>query len=189
MAWGLAVLSHQPSLDIDMHRRKWSLTIQGLKGAADEDEDTTRQACVNLAKQHLKITDASVFDFSSCHRLANKENAGIIIRFKDFATSITAVDKKIAWKAQKSLSLRKERGNYQKSAAMALCWFKDCKWSCYSPQCQRRRRRAFCVGFPPYDENARCLNTYDLWHTLHTSLTHSMWHMDTDFICLMHFYS
>ena len=109
MAWGLAVLSHQPSLDIDMHRRKWSLTIQGLKGAADEDEDTTRQACVNLAKQHLKITDASVFDFSSCHRLANKENAGIIIRFKDFATSITAVDKKIAWKAQKSLSLRKKK--------------------------------------------------------------------------------
>ena len=71
------------TLDIDMHRRKWSLTIQGLKGAADEDEDTTRQACVSLAKQHLKITDASVFDFSLCHRLANKENAGIIIRFKD----------------------------------------------------------------------------------------------------------
>ena len=67
---------------------------------------------------------------------------------------------------------------------MALCWFKDCKWSCYTPQCQRRRHRAFCVGFPPYDENARCLNTYVLWHTLHTSLTHPMWHMDTDFICL-----
>ena len=71
------------TLDIDIHRRKWSLTIQGLKGAADEDEDTTRQACVRLAKEHLKITDASVFDFSSCHRLANKENTGIIIRFKD----------------------------------------------------------------------------------------------------------
>ena len=71
------------TVDIDMHRRKWSLTIQGLKGAADEDEDTTRQACVNLAKQHLKITDASVFDLSSCHRLAKKENAGIMIRFKD----------------------------------------------------------------------------------------------------------
>ena len=101
MAWGLAVLSHQPSLDIDMHRRKWSLTIQGLKGAADEDEDTTRQVCVNLAKQHLKITDASVFDFSSCHRLANKENSGIIIRFKDFATSITAVDTKNCLKSAK----------------------------------------------------------------------------------------
>ena len=55
----------------------------GLKGADNEDEDTSQQACVNLAKQHLKITDASVFDFSSCHSLANKENAGIMIRFKD----------------------------------------------------------------------------------------------------------
>ena len=31
----------------------------------------------------MKITDASVFDFSSCQRLANNENAGIMIRFKD----------------------------------------------------------------------------------------------------------
>ena len=38
------------TLDIDIHRRKWSLTIQGLKGAADEDEYTTRQTCVRLAK-------------------------------------------------------------------------------------------------------------------------------------------
>ena len=38
---------------------------------------------LRMAKQHLKITDASVFDFSSCHRLANKENAGLLIRFKD----------------------------------------------------------------------------------------------------------
>ena len=51
----------------------------------DEDEDTIRHACVNLARQHLKITDASVFvfDFSSCQRQANKEHAGIIIKFKD----------------------------------------------------------------------------------------------------------
>ena len=71
------------TLDVDMHRRKWNLTIQGLKGPADEDETDTRRACVDLAKSHMGIPDASAFDFSACHRLSRKENAGIIVRFKD----------------------------------------------------------------------------------------------------------
>ena len=71
------------TLDIDMHRRKWKLTIQSLKGPVDEDEADTRRACVNLAKSHLGIPEASEFDFSACHRLSKKENAGIILRFKD----------------------------------------------------------------------------------------------------------
>ena len=71
------------TLNLDIHSRKWSLTIQGLKGAANEDEDVTRKACVKLAKEHLSISDASEFDFAACHRLANKDNAGVIIRFKD----------------------------------------------------------------------------------------------------------
>ena len=37
-------------LDQDMHRRKWSLTIQGLPGDAKEDEGDTRRACVEFAK-------------------------------------------------------------------------------------------------------------------------------------------
>ena len=71
------------TLDIEMHRRKWTLTVQGLKGTPDEDESVTREACVKLAKEHLQIDDASVYDFAACHRLAKKENAGIIIGFKD----------------------------------------------------------------------------------------------------------
>ena len=79
VATGLAL----QTLDLDVHRRKWSLTVQGLKGEEEEDEDDTRAACVNLAQQHLGITDAATTDFSSCHRLSRQANSGIIIRFKD----------------------------------------------------------------------------------------------------------
>ena len=71
------------TLNLDVHSRKWSLTIHGLKGKANEDEDTTRKACVKLAKDHLSIADASVYDFAACHRLAPKDDAGVIVRFKD----------------------------------------------------------------------------------------------------------
>ena len=53
------------------------------QGPADEDETNTRRACVDVAKSHMGIPDASAFDFSACHRLSRKENAGIIVRFKD----------------------------------------------------------------------------------------------------------
>ena len=71
------------TLDIEMHRHKWTLTVQGLKGTPGEDESVTREACVKLAKEHLQIDDASVYVFAACHRRAKKENAGIIMRFKD----------------------------------------------------------------------------------------------------------
>ena len=79
VATGLAL----QTFDLDEHRRKWSLTAQGLKGDEDEDEDDTRAACVNLAQQHMGITDAATTDFSSCHRLSRQANNGIILRFKD----------------------------------------------------------------------------------------------------------
>ena len=41
-------------LDQDMHRRKWSLTIQGLPGDAKEDEGDTRRTCVEFAKKTSK---------------------------------------------------------------------------------------------------------------------------------------
>ena len=101
---------------------------------------------LRMAKQHLKITDASVFDFSSCHRLANKENAGLIIRFKDLQQRnnwlqnakflrnhtgkinvapdlpqvLRPLKKELLEKCKKSLPPKK-KSNYQKSAAMALC--------------------------------------------------------------------
>ena len=69
--------------DIDVHRRKWSLTLQGLPGSANESEDTTRTKCANLATQVLKLEGSSVDDFSACHRLKQSANSGIIVRFKD----------------------------------------------------------------------------------------------------------
>ena len=71
------------TLDIDVHRRKWALTVQGLKGAAKEDETDTRATCVQLAKDNLTIDDPSVREFAACHRLSQKADAGIIILFCD----------------------------------------------------------------------------------------------------------
>ena len=68
------------TLDLDVHRRKWSLTIQGVKGDAEEEDAVTRRACVDLARNHLGIADASEKDFGACHRLNKRKDAGIIVR-------------------------------------------------------------------------------------------------------------
>ena len=73
------------TLDIDVHRRKWSLTVQGLEGDADEDDADTHRACVQLARQHMDIEDATVSDFAACHRLSRKKDTGIIMRFRDLS--------------------------------------------------------------------------------------------------------
>ena len=73
------------TLDLDVHRRKWSLTIQGIKGAAGEEDNDTRKACVDLTRDHLGIVDASEKDFSACHRLNKRKDAGIIIRLQDLS--------------------------------------------------------------------------------------------------------
>ena len=73
------------TLDIDVHSRKWSLTVQELKGVADEDDADTRRACVQLAHQHLGIEDATEVDFAACQRLSHKKDAGTIYRFRDLS--------------------------------------------------------------------------------------------------------
>ena len=70
-------------LDQDVHRHKCSLTIQGLPGDAKEDEGDTRRACVEFAKKHLGVGDASEQDFAACHGLNQCSDAGIIARFVD----------------------------------------------------------------------------------------------------------
>ena len=55
------------TLDMDVHRRKWSLTMQGVKGSVGE----------------AGAANATETDFSACHRFSQKQNAGIIVRFKD----------------------------------------------------------------------------------------------------------
>ena len=79
-------------LDIDTHRRKWSLVLQGLPGESGESAGATRQKCVQLAKQYLKVKDASTADMAACHRLNNSENAAILIHFLD-------LDKRNLWLA------------------------------------------------------------------------------------------
>ena len=81
LAEGLA----RKQLEIDVHRRKWNLVIHGIDGGAGEDEATTRQTCKDFAKHVLKVDDADATLFSACHRLSQKPNAGIIIRFVDLA--------------------------------------------------------------------------------------------------------
>ena len=72
-------------LDLDVHRRKWSLNIQGLQGSASEDEKDTRSKVVDFAKNKLGIQDASVDDYGACHRLSQEANSGIIMRFLDLS--------------------------------------------------------------------------------------------------------
>ena len=79
VATGLAL----QTLDLDVHRRKWSLTVLGLKGQENEDEDKTRDICVKLAKECLDVKDSSPMDFAMCHRLSHQADSGVIIRFKD----------------------------------------------------------------------------------------------------------
>ena len=72
-------------LELEVHRRKWNLVIHGIEGKAKEDGALTRQACVNFAKTVLKVPDAEATVFAACHRLSQKANAGIIVRFVDLA--------------------------------------------------------------------------------------------------------
>ena len=85
VAVGLAM----QTLDLDVHRRKWTLKIQGLKGPADEDEDDTRAACVTLARDYLQVDNASDADLAACHRLSKRADSGIIVRFKDLKQRTT----------------------------------------------------------------------------------------------------
>ena len=81
VACGLA----QQTLDIDVHRRKWSLVLQGLDGRANEDAETTRRVAVDFARTHLKVGYADATRLAACHRLKPAANAGMIIRFNDLA--------------------------------------------------------------------------------------------------------
>ena len=77
-------LAHQ-TLQIDVHRRKWNIVIHGIEGPAGELEFATRAKCIQFAKEVLKVEDAATWHLAACHRLSQKPNAGIILRFVDLA--------------------------------------------------------------------------------------------------------
>ena len=70
-------------LNIDTHRRKWTLIINGLKGKSGESEMETRAKVRTFAKERLKVTGADSHSFRACHRLSQKDDAGIIVCFTD----------------------------------------------------------------------------------------------------------
>ena len=73
------------SLKKDAHGRKWNVVLHGVDGPAGEDESDTRNAVKDFAQAALKLSpdDITSTVFQACHRLSQKENAGIIIRFVD----------------------------------------------------------------------------------------------------------
>ena len=73
------------TLDMEVHSRKWNLIIQGVKGPANENESDTRKAAIDLAKSHLRVVNAADSQIAACHRLNNKENAPIIVKFCDLS--------------------------------------------------------------------------------------------------------
>ena len=77
-------LAHQ-TLKIDAHGRKWNVIVHGLEGPPKEEEYKTRETCVKFAKDVLKVRDAEATGMSACHRLSNKKDAGIILRFTDLS--------------------------------------------------------------------------------------------------------
>ena len=72
------------SIDADVYNRKWNVIIHGIDGAAGEAEDETAKKVREMAAENLKIPcamDSTKVPFAACHRLAQKDNAGIIVRF------------------------------------------------------------------------------------------------------------
>ena len=55
------------TLDMEVHSRKW--IIQGLKGPANENESTTREAAIVLATTGLRVVNAANSRIAACHRL------------------------------------------------------------------------------------------------------------------------
>ena len=52
---------------------------------AGELECATRAKCIQFAKEVLKVEDVATWHLAACHRLSQKPNAGIILRFVDLA--------------------------------------------------------------------------------------------------------
>ena len=71
------------TLNLDTHRRKWTLIINGLKGDAGESELVTGTKVRELAKHKLKIQGVDSHVFNACHRLSQREDAGVILCFQD----------------------------------------------------------------------------------------------------------
>ena len=70
---------------MELHRRKWGMIVQGVKGPPNEEENATRKSIIEFATNCLQIENASNLQFVACHRLNNKADAATLIIFVDLA--------------------------------------------------------------------------------------------------------
>ena len=75
-------------IDLNMHRRKWSVIFQGVSGNANEESDITRRSILAVAKNKLKLKDTRDAplredQLAACHRLQSASDSAIIARFVD----------------------------------------------------------------------------------------------------------
>jgi hypothetical protein len=68
------------SLDTEVYSRKWNLIVYGIPGPSGESERDSEAKVRQMAKDDLLIPNPSA-QFSACHRLSQKDNAGIIVKF------------------------------------------------------------------------------------------------------------
>ena len=68
-------------LDINIHRRKWSLIISGLPGEANEKEVDTRSKIRKFAVDKLKIIGTNNHQMAACHRLSNEADSPVLAKF------------------------------------------------------------------------------------------------------------
>lgn len=76
------------NINLNTHRRKFSVIIYGLPGEKEEDSDVTRKSVINMAKENLKIKPTPERpvredQLAACHRLKPDSGSGIIARFND----------------------------------------------------------------------------------------------------------
>jgi hypothetical protein len=69
------------SVDRDVYSRKWNVIIGGLPGIEHETDTSTEAKVRDMAKTQLKIPSAHAMTLAACHRLSQKKNAPIIVKF------------------------------------------------------------------------------------------------------------
>ena len=136
------------TLDLDVHRRKWNLTLQGLPGEAGENENVTRRSCVKLAREKLGITEAKEEDFSACHRLKQRDLT--LASLSALGTCETGTC-----------------GSTTPNASRTRRWRSACHPT-YLPSCDSSKRSSWTSGraFPPSRSLAA---PWGIWHNGHMS--------------------
>lgn len=77
----VAVMNAFHAVDRDVYSRKWNLIITGLPGIQSEPDSQTEIKVRDLANKNLKIPREENLLLAACHRLSQKANSPIIVKF------------------------------------------------------------------------------------------------------------